>query len=72
MHDLKESLSETQQATWEAIVRFHEREGRAPTVRELTRERGSRSIAGTFQSLRLLERKGYLRLAEKTARGIEL
>jgi SOS-response transcriptional repressor LexA len=69
---VREPLTEGQQTTLAALARYRAREGRAPTVRELTTERGSRSIAGTFQALRTLERKGYLRLSDKTARGIEL
>ncbi len=52
----------------QAIIRT----GRPPTRAEIARELGFRSVNAAEDHLRALERKGHIRLASGTSRGIQL
>lgn len=53
------------------IIQCKER-GLSPTIREISEHFGYKSANNARQHLRLIERKGYLRLLPGKARGIEL
>lgn len=55
------------------FVRAYVRDrGRPPSIREIAAHLGIKSTNGVVDHLSALERKGYLRRAMHTARGIEL
>ncbi len=54
------------------IVRYRAANGIPPTVREIASGLGYRSINNVRQHLRLIERKGVVRLLRGKARGIEV
>ena len=65
-------LTGEQQRVFNFIVHCLERLGMPPTIREIADHCGYRSINNARQHLRLIARKGYIRLLEGKARGIEV
>lgn len=49
-------------AVYAFIFGTMEREGRQPTLREVTRAMGMRSVNGAYCHYKALERRGYIRL----------
>lgn len=64
-------LTPRQRHCLDAILRHRDRNGMAPTYRELARALRLRSVGAVQDHLAALERKGWLKL-RPTARGIEL
>ncbi|MFP4163329.1 MAG: transcriptional repressor LexA [Chitinispirillaceae bacterium] len=54
------------------IVEYRNECGFPPTVREIAQELGYRSANNVRQHLKLIERKGYIRILGGRARGIEI
>ncbi|MDR0307919.1 MAG: transcriptional repressor LexA [Chitinispirillales bacterium] len=54
------------------IIKHRDECGFPPSVREIAQELGYKSANNVRQHLRLIERKGYIRIAEGRARGIEV
>lgn len=65
-------LTPEQQRVLSFITEHHQDSGAPPTVREICQALGYKSINNARQHLRLIEQKGYIRLAKGKARGIEL
>jgi len=54
------------------IIDYKEKHGFVPSVREIAQELGYKSANNVRQHLRLIERKGHIRIAQGLARGIEI
>ncbi|MCL2690530.1 MAG: transcriptional repressor LexA [Chitinispirillia bacterium] len=54
------------------IIEYKEKHGFVPSVREAAQELGYKSANNVRQHLRLIERKGHIRIAQGLARGIEI
>lgn len=65
-------LTGEQQRVFDFVVTCLDRLGMPPTIREISEHFGYKSINNARQHLRLIARKGYIRLLEGKARGIEL
>ncbi len=65
-------LTDEQSRVFQFIIDYHHDYGMPPTVREITEGLGYKSPNNTRQHLRLIEQKGYLRLLNNRARGIEI
>lgn len=65
-------LTEEQSRVLSFIVQQQQETGAPPTVREICFAMGYKSINNARQHLRLIERKGHIRLVRGKARGIEL
>ncbi len=65
-------LTETQKQILEFITEFHERQGIAPTLREICERFGYSSYGTAYKHLKLLAQKGYLRRDWNQKRGLEL
>lgn len=65
-------LTARQAQILELIRQAIARTGRPPTRAEIARELGFRSVNAAEDHLRALERKGHIRLAAGTSRGIQL
>ncbi len=66
------SLTSEQDRVLSFIIEHKEQTGVPPTVREISFALGYKSINNARQHLRLIEQKGYIRLARGKARGIDL
>jgi repressor LexA len=66
------SLTSKQQKVLSFIRTFRGKAGFPPTIREIARGLGFRSINNARQHVQLIQRKGYLKLAPGRARGIEV
>jgi len=54
------------------IIEYKGKHGFIPSVREIAQELGYKSANNVRQHLRLIERKGHIRIAHGLARGIEI
>jgi repressor LexA len=66
------ALTPEQQRVLDCISDHQKRAGMPPTVREIAAALGYRSINNVRQHLRLIQQKGYIRLRQGIARGIEI
>lgn len=67
-----QALTSAQQKVMDFILRFRKTQGYPPTRREINMHFGWRSPNAASQHLRLMERKGYVRLIDNISRGIEI
>jgi repressor LexA len=65
-------LTDRQRQVYEFILSNIENNNRPPTIREIGDEFGMRSTGTVRDNLRALEKKGYIHLKARAARGIEL
>jgi repressor LexA len=65
-------LTKAQRRVFDFIVYYKNSNGRPPTRREISDHFGWTAHNAASQHLLLIERKGYLRLVDNTARGIEI
>jgi len=65
-------LTKRQREVYEFVLACVENTFRPPTIREIGNHFGMRSTGTVRDNLRALERKGYIRLRPRSARGIEL
>jgi len=65
-------LTNRQRQVYEFILQHIENSHCPPTIREIGDQFGMRSTGTVRDNLRALERKGYIRLRHRSARGIEL
>jgi repressor LexA len=64
-------LTDRQQAIYDFILEFRERQGCSPSIPEIQRKFGIRSPNGVAGHLASLEAKGYIRRAERGSRQID-
>ncbi len=67
-----QNLTSEQSRVFNFILKYRDQFGYPPTVREIALELGYKSANNVRQHLKLIERKGYLRIAGGRARGIEI
>ncbi|MGA1868045.1 MAG: transcriptional repressor LexA [bacterium] len=67
-----QELTKVQKKVLSFIMKCQKDQGSPPTVREISRHFGYKSVNNARQHLRLIERKGYIRLFPGKARGIGL
>lgn len=72
MYENQNPLTSEQSRVLEYIVRYRDEYGFPPTVREIAEQLGYRSANNVRQHLKLIERKGYIRITGGRARGIEV
>lgn len=72
MSYMMKMLTDEQSRVLSFIVQHQRDKGAPPTVREMCAAMGYRSLNNARQHLRLIERKGYIRVLKGLARGIEL
>ncbi|KMQ52318.1 SOS-response repressor and protease LexA [Chitinispirillum alkaliphilum] len=65
-------LTSEQSRVLQFIIHYKKENGFPPTVREIAEHFGYKSINNVRQHLRLIERKGYVRILQGKARGIEI
>jgi repressor LexA len=65
-------LTATQQRVYSFITEWKNNSGFPPTVREIANGLGYKSINNVRQHLRLIEKKGFLKISSGKARGIGL
>ena len=65
-------LTTSQEKVLSFIKACQKAHGSPPTIREIAQHFGYRSINNVRQHLRLIERKGYIRLNRGKARGVEV
>jgi repressor LexA len=65
-------LTETQQRVYQFITDWREARGFPPTVREIAEGLGFKSLNNVRQHLRLIEKKGFLKISSGKARGIDV
>jgi repressor LexA len=65
-------LTPEQSRVLDCIIGHQKGTGAPPTVREIAAKLGYRSLNNVRQHLRLIQQKGYLRLHQGMARGIEI
>jgi repressor LexA len=65
-------LTEMQQRVYQFITNWREARGFPPTVREIAEGLGFKSLNNVRQHLRLIEKKGYLKISSGKARGIDV
>lgn len=69
---MERGLTDKQRKILEFIIDFLKERGAPPTIREIAGRFGFSSPASVLRHLLALERKGFIRRREYTARGIEL
>ena len=67
---MKKPLSDRQEAILRAIGALSQRQPYPPTVREIQAEAGVSSLSVVAYNMRILERRGYLSLTPRIARGV--
>ncbi|MGA1824864.1 MAG: transcriptional repressor LexA [bacterium] len=67
-----QALTDVQKNVLSFIMKCQKEQGSPPTVREIAQHFGYKSVNNARQHLRLIERKGYIRLFPGKARGIAL
>lgn len=72
MSDIRQPLTERQQAIYEFLRDSIQSDGRPPTMREIGERFLMRSTNGVRETLEAIERKGYIKRAPYLSRGIEL
>ncbi|MBN1129475.1 MAG: transcriptional repressor LexA [Chitinispirillaceae bacterium] len=65
-------LTSEQERVYSFILEWKNNRGFPPTVREIAESLGYKSANNVRQHLRLIEKKGYLRIVSGKARGIEV
>jgi repressor LexA len=65
-------LTSTQHRVYQFIIDWKENRGFPPTVREIAEGLGFKSLNNVRQHLRLIEKKGFLRISSGKARGIDV
>ena len=70
MHDSDLQLSDRQRQVLAALRRLHERDGFAPSLRELAAEVGLASTSSVHRHVRVLERHGMIERRANTARAV--
>lgn len=65
-------ISKKEARALEILISFINRRGFPPTVQELTDEMGLASKATTFDYLKRLERKGYIKREESKPRALRV
>jgi repressor LexA len=65
-------LTLTQQRVYQFIIDWREQQGFPPTVREIAEGLSFKSLNNVRQHLRLIEKKGFLKISSGKARGIEV
>jgi repressor LexA len=65
-------LTSTQQRVLDFITEWKDNQGYPPTVREIAEGLGFKSLNNVRQHLRLIEKKGFLKISGGKARGIEV
>jgi len=65
-------LTTSQEKVLSFISACQKAHGSPPTIREIAQHFGYRSLNNVRQHLRLIERKGYIRLSRGKARGVEV
>lgn len=68
----RKPLTTSQRKVLDFVLYYCKANGRPPTRQEISNEFGWKNHSNAAQHLWLLERKGYLRLIDNTARGIEI
>jgi len=71
-HQPSTPLTAEQTRVLNYIIQYRDERGFPPSVREIALELGYASANNVRQHLRLIERKGYIRIAGGRARGIEV
>jgi len=67
-----QELTLSQKRVLSFIIKRQKNQGSPPTIREIAEHFGYKSTNNARQHLRLIERKGYIRLIPGKARGIEI
>jgi repressor LexA len=70
--DKRERLTDAQQGVLDYIVQYRNSKGWPPTRGEIAKHFGWDSSNAATQHLRLIEKKGYIRLVPMISRGIEV
>jgi repressor LexA len=65
-------LTSTQERVYQFIIEWKKDRGFPPTVREIAEGLGFKSLNNVRQHLRLIEKKGFLRISGGKARGIDV
>jgi repressor LexA len=66
------TLTSTQERVYQFIIEWKKNRGFPPTVREIAEGLGFKSLNNVRQHLRLIEKKGFLRISGGKARGIDV
>ena len=66
------ALTSVQKKIFKFIVKEQHKNGAPPTIREIATAFGYKSINSAQQNLKLIEKKGYIRLHKGRSRGIEI
>jgi repressor LexA len=66
------TLTSMQQRVYEFIIEWKKNRGFPPTVREIAEGLGFKSLNNVRQHLRLIEKKGFLKISSGKARGIDI
>jgi len=72
MTNTNKELTPEQERVFSHVVKVRSDRGFPPTVREIAEALGYKSINNVRQHLRLIERKGYIKVLPGKARGIEI
>ena len=67
-----DTLTPTQKKIYNFIISHLQREGISPTLDEIAADFGYRSINSVRQHLRLIERKGHIKIHRGKSRGIQI
>ena len=66
------TLTSTQERVYQFIIEWKKNWGFPPTVREIAKGLGFKSLNNIRQHLQLIEKKGFLKISSGKARGIEV
>ena len=66
------TLTSTQERVYQFIIEWKKNQGFPPTVREIAEGLGFKSLNNVRQHLRLIEKKGFLKISSGKARGIDI
>ncbi|HOI16599.1 MAG TPA: transcriptional repressor LexA [Smithellaceae bacterium] len=66
------TLTSTQERVYQFIIEWKKNRGFPPTVREIAKGLGFKSLNNIRQHLQLIEKKGFLKISSGKARGIEV
>src|SRR5262245_3145333 len=66
------ALTRKQQEVWTFIAEERQRVGIAPSIREIQKRFAFKSTRSAFDYVKALIRKGYLKRAARTARGLQV
>lgn len=68
----REKLTSTQQKVYRFLSSYRDKHGWPPTRAEIAKKLGYASPNAAQQHLELIEKKGYIKLSQRLARGIEI